>query len=117
MPAILFEPPIAPSPGSQHSKTLKILEAEFGDGYSQPTPDGLNHIRRESSIVWGGLTTPQKQEIDDFFTALGGTKPFRFHVFGDTVERQWRCKEWSFDSEAGYWKGSATFVQDFRIVP
>src|SRR5690606_29261995 len=40
-----FDPPFAPSPGAQNKPEIKILQAEFGDGYSQPTPNGLNHIR------------------------------------------------------------------------
>lgn len=115
MPAVLFVPPIAPTPGSQHTRSLKILEAEFGDGYSQPTPDGLNHVRREVSLDWQVLTLDQKQELDAFFECLGGTKPFRYQVWGDTIERQWRCKEWSYEAEAGYWTGSARLIQDFRI--
>lgn len=37
-----FIPPVGPSPGTSHKPTVNLWEAEFGDGYSQPTPKGIN---------------------------------------------------------------------------
>ena len=41
MSLTIFSPPVAPSPGTAHKPTVNLWEAEFGDGYSQPTPKGI----------------------------------------------------------------------------
>ncbi|UJW85768.1 phage tail protein [Devosia sp. SL43] len=113
MTAPVFNPPLAPSPGTQHKRALKLLEAGFGDGYSQPTPDGLNHIRRSVSLTWDALTLAQKDAIDDFFVGKGGTQSFLYQPHGDAVPVLWTCKEWSVTAPAGRWQISATLVQAF----
>ena len=46
MALLTFTPPVGPSPGTAHKPTVNLFETEFGDGYSQPTPKGLNHVRK-----------------------------------------------------------------------
>ena len=110
-----FSPPVDPTPGTTHGRKLNILEADFGDGYSQPTPNGLNYIRREVALQWDGLSLAQKQAIDSFMFDRGGTEPFLYTVFGETVERKWTCKDWSAVAEAGRWRMAATLVQSFAL--
>jgi phage-related protein len=73
---------------------VKLLEAEFGDGYTQAAPDGINHIRRVANLSWDYLTAISAQSFDDFFALHGGYKPFWF-ILSDTGEMvKWTCKEW-----------------------
>jgi phage-related protein len=115
MPFATFNPPIAPSPGTSQTPKINIHEAEFGDGYSQPTAAGLNHIRREIQLKWDALTLSQKNSINNFFTGKGGYTPFYYQIYGDDSALKWTCKEWTVDSPAGYWTISATFVQSFAL--
>lgn len=108
-----FEPPVGPSPGTSHKPAVSLFEAEFGDGYSQPTPKGINHIKKSTSLSWKTLTTEQADEIEDFFERMGGNKPFYFHPFGTRRTMKWTCKEWSRTTEGGIWQIDATFVQSF----
>jgi phage-related protein len=86
-----FAPPVDPSPGTDTSPEFKLKKAEFGDGYSQMTRDGLNHIRRVVSLRWDTLTQSQANNIENFILARGGDTPFLYALRGDTA-RQWTCE-------------------------
>lgn len=108
-----FNPPVGPSPGTAHKPQVKILDAEFGDGYSQPTPDGINHIKNTVSLKWDALTYEQMEEIHTFFFEHGGTKPFYFRPFGHRTSSKWTCREFAPKTDEGIWQYTAELVQSF----
>lgn len=110
-----FAPSIDPSPGSTYKPAVKMLAADFGDGYSQPTPDGINNIKMMLGLAWDMITVDQKNELDAFFTAQGGGTPFYFSPFGDNSDStpKWTCSEWSYKSVEGNFSFSANLVQTF----
>jgi phage-related protein len=91
---IEFIPPQEPSPGAQNKPDIKILQAEFGDGYSQPTPDGLNHVRSVLSLQWDYLEGCERDGIISFLECRGGTEPFIFRM---PRERQWGERRAAFE--------------------
>lgn len=112
-----FDPPIPPSPGTKRKPRVRLLEVEFGDGYTQTTRDGLNHIRRTLSLEWELLTPTQAAEITDFLEEKGGDIPFLYQPSDDPAPLQWRCKDWDDTNGKGGWrKVKATFEQDFSLV-
>lgn len=114
MPILTFNPPIGPSPGTAHKPQVSLWEAEFGDGYSQPTPKGLNHIRRTASLKWDALTLDQMQELAQFFERMGGNTPFWYRPHGERHPVKWTCKDWSFPQAGdGVWTFTAELVQSF----
>lgn len=113
MPVPTFAPPIGPSPGTAHKPTVNLWESEFGDGYSQIMPKGLNHIRKSTSLKWEVLTLDQMHEIMDFFEEMGGYLPFYYRPFGEHVALKWTCKDYSAETNGGIWSVNATFVQSF----
>lgn len=113
MALLTFTPPIGPSPGTSHKPQLKILKAEFGDGYSQPTPDGINHIRRTVSLKWNALTYEQMEEIHAFFMRHKGTIAFYYRPFGERRSIKWTCEEFSSKTDDGIWEYSAELVESF----
>lgn len=110
-----FTPPVGPSPGTAHKPTVNLWETEFGDGYSQPTPKGLNHIRKNVSLSWSALTFEDMRAIVDFLEARAGCEPFYFQPYGETAPRKWTCKDWSYSAEAP-WKVTAELVQSFTLA-
>lgn len=108
-----FTPPIGPSPGTGFKPTLKIRDAEFGDGYSQPTPDGINHIKNSVSLKWDGLTYDQMEEIHAFFMDHKGTIPFYYRPFGTRTSAKWTCREFQHNTDDGIWEYSAELVESF----
>ena len=111
MPLPTFEPPVGPSPGTSHKPTVNLWEADFGDGYSQPTPKGINHIKKSTSLKWDVLTYEQMREIVDFFERMQGNKPFYFTPFGEPNAIKWTCKEWDYTTTEGIWQITANLVQ------
>lgn len=108
-----FKPPVGPSPGTSHKPTVSLWEAEFGDGYSQPTPKGINHIKKQTQLSWKTLTYDQMLEITGFFERQQGNKPFYYKPYGEPYVVKWTCKEWNAVTEGGIWQVDATFIQSF----
>lgn len=116
MPTATFNPSIEPSPGISRKTEFKILKAEFGDGYSQPTRDGKNHARRRVSLSWDVLTDDQADEINGFLFEKGGDTPFFYTLPRETVAIKWTCENFedSVNSD-GTRKITAEFVQSFTL--
>lgn len=89
-----FTPPIPPSPGTDSRPEVNIKSVQFGDGYAQEAPAGLNHIREVATLQWDVLTEAQADELVAFFYAHMGVTPFLYALRGD-VARKWTCREWS----------------------
>jgi phage-related protein len=107
-----FTPPVAPSPGTGIKRKLRLLQAEFGDGYTQPTPDGINHMRKTLTLKWDSLTEAQMKAIDDFLSDHAGTQPFYYRPAGHAAPLKWTCAEWEASVD-GVWRITATFVENF----
>jgi phage-related protein len=114
MPLQTFDPPVGPSPGTRKGRDMDILEAEFGDGYSQPTPNGYNHMRRTLSLNWDGLSRRQADYISQFFEEHGGTKAFYYTPANETKPVKWICSSWE-ESVQGITKITAEFKQSFTL--
>lgn len=89
-----FTPSPAPSPGTDTKPEIKLKVAEFGDGYTQESPDGLNHIRQVISLKWDVLTQAEADTLENFMIGKGGYTPFYYTRRGGSVLK-WTCKEWS----------------------
>lgn len=111
-----FDPPIGPSPGTSQKPVIKLREAEFGDGYTQSSPDGINHIRMTLSLTWDDLTEDQQSEIWNFFIGLGGYLPFYYQPVGETAPRKWTCKEFGRSKPSGSYKFTAQLVESFTTL-
>ena len=108
-----FTPAVGPSPGTAFKPHIKVLEAEFGDGYSQPTPDGINNVRETVDLRWDGLTEPQMEAINSFLTARKGAEAFYYQPAGFGTAMKWTCKEWTRTLGGGVWQMTANLVQSF----
>lgn len=92
MPLATFAP--VPRPTDVDRKPeVNLKTASFGDGYTQDTRQGLNHIRDVLSLSWELLTPAQAAAIDTFFTSQGGDTPFYFQR-SDGVTKKYTCREW-----------------------
>lgn len=95
---VTFQPPLWPSPGATQKRDMKILRAEFGDGYSEATPDGLNHVRRTLDLRWDVLETCDRDKIIKFLDDRKGVEPFYFALPGQDQMR--------YVAQAQPWHGS-----------
>lgn len=60
-----------PDRAMQKRSTAKILLAQFGDGYEQRLPLGINNLQQEYTVTF---KTRPKADIDDIATFLQNTK-------------------------------------------
>ena len=60
-----------PDRAMQKRSTAKVLLAQFGDGYEQRLPLGLNNLQQEYAVTF---KTRPKAELDDIVTFLENTK-------------------------------------------
>jgi len=102
-----FAPDPAPGPFPVITPEIRVRRAEFGDGYTQTSADGLNHIRQTVELTWDALSLIQKNQLEAFFVARGGYQSFYYTPFGFAAPVKWTCGDWS-------WSGTAPFT--FRAV-
>jgi len=82
-------PNISPSYSSQEAVDFKILEADFGDGYSQRAADGLNSKKTEWSIVWENRENADIALLYNFLIDKLGYEAFYWTPPGESVVRKW----------------------------
>lgn len=119
MTLLVFNPPVPPLADSVNSPTVRLLEAQFGDGYSQRAPDGINHIQDVVTLNWNVLTDADARTINSFFQSHGGYKAFRWTAPGQITEKKWVCKKWTLKRQSKdqsiFNAIAATFVQVFDL--
>ena len=112
-----FNPPCAPSPGLTDTPEIKILKSEFGDGYTQASSQGLNHIRQVVEATWDVLDRAERDQIIAFFKERAGYQPFYYRMPHDDAETKWTVETWSDTViSAGYHRVAATFRQSFSLA-
>ncbi len=112
MPLEVFIPEVMPSPGTSTKPMVRLKKAEFGDGYTQAAPDGLNHIREVLTLSWAGLSKNQALALDNFFRRHGGYYPFFYAGVFYEIPLKWTCDDWSMSASAP-WKFTAKLTQYF----
>jgi phage-related protein len=102
----------------------KVLERElrsnFGDGYTQVAPDGLNSQMCEAVIKTRLLSGAQLTAFQSFLSTVGTTAPFTFTFPGDAVQRVWTIKSGSIKEIAVSTDAISyelTIEEDFRLNP
>ena len=91
---------------------LALNKAEFGDGYTQASPKGLNHVRHTVELNWAGVAPDQLATLRTFFEGRGGYMAFWYQPPGFTASRKWTCETWTGSSSAPC-TFSATLVESF----
>ena len=117
MTTITFTPPIPPSPGTKSKPEVKVLEASFGDGYTQTAGDGINNIREILTLNWEHLLPTQADQLENFFVERAGYKYFYYQASHRYSPRLYLCKEWDRGTiQGGFATFTATLRQSFAFV-
>jgi phage-related protein len=69
---------------SSRTKKQRIIQAQFGDGYSQETPDGINSILETWSLRWSNLTTSERDTLVAMLDSVGSTGIITWTPQGET---------------------------------
>lgn len=70
-------------------ETQRVLNANFGDGYEQSTPDGINAVRGSITVTWPPLPITECDTIMTFFRSHNG-QPFYWTLPNEGTPRIWR---------------------------
>jgi phage-related protein len=111
-----FTPFKNPIIGKKSGIKFRVLNAGFGDGYSQVTPDGLNtKTIATQSVIWNSLTVSQRQSITNQFDTFNGTT-FAYQMPGFTETLFWRVASYDVDDSDGFYEAiSADFMRVFDL--
>ncbi len=106
-----------PSYEPVQTKKTRIIEARFGDGYSQRARDGLNSVSRAWKLQWVNEDQAIAEAIDDFLTERGNVEPFYYIDTTGLRSGLYTCETWDkSDTGPGLCTVTATFDESFAIV-
>lgn len=82
----------------EHSKDtrFRVLKAQFGDGYSQRIPDGINTRIDSWTIKWGALSKTEKLTVEGVLISVGGWGILTWTPTGETVEKKFILADGSY---------------------
>ena len=105
---------VCPTPDSQGTTTLRTRVAQFGDGYSQAVPDGINNRVYAWALVWRGKSATMAP-IAAFLDAHQGATSFYWTPPGlGSPQGLYRCASYTAQCQGNdAWQVSATFQQVF----
>lgn len=91
-----FSPPINPSVnGTSNENEFRVLEAGFGDGYTQRTPDGLNTLKEKYTLIFEPLTESEYETLETFLNQKQGAEAFLYAIPPSSTQKKWTCKKYN----------------------
>lgn len=93
MAALLYTDRI--SQRSQHMKNYNLLSSQFGDGYEQVAPSGMNYIRNDWQIVYENMTLTERNALIAFVDNAV-INPFQWTAPGSVTSANFRITPDSF---------------------
>ena len=101
--------------GPEYQFAARIDQAQFGDGYVQRRPAGINNQRRSYNLQWTLLSRDEYDELHLFLSQRLNLTPFLWQAPWDDVLRQWICTSMSGPrpTSARFANMQAAFIEDF----
>ena len=112
-----FPATILPGFGTRLKSEHRVLEAEFGDGYSQRAQDGLNAERETWSVIFDRISDTDHDTVVAFFDARkGSVEPFLWTAPRAAGTKQYVAKNIKIRPDNGItWTITATFQEVFDL--
>jgi phage-related protein len=111
MPAFTWVPDF----GAAEKIKPKVLAAQFGDGYSQRSPDGINNMPRVWSVQFTLLDATTIDAIHDFLVTQAGVTAFTWTPPKGAAGK-WICQDFDRNlATYGDVRGSYTFTEVFEF--
>lgn len=88
----------------------RVKKAQFGDGYSQRSSDGINSLLRIYSLTFADYPA-LIEPIDAFFEQHAGVHAFWFTTPDTGRKIKVVCGQWAGVRRSGWWDISATFEE------
>ena len=114
MPAMFTTP--VPSQSSQRTTMFRTLSTQFGDGYKEDAPDGINYKIDTWNLNFENLTNSDTSNVKTFFDSVGSYSTFTWQAPGDTSSKTWKldARGYSLTAQSGnIYSISSTIYQVF----
>jgi len=104
-PPTILSPGLLPlqtfiSQASTRTRKNRLLQVQFGQGFSQFAKDGANSQYDTWRIVYNVLTETQRAELVEFYEEFGCDKWWWWKANGDTNLKKWRIDVDSFNDNS-----------------
>lgn len=119
MPVSHTFPDTLPNPTSDsfgYDEEPRVKVAQFGDGYEQRAPDGINALARNWTLTFEPMTKAQRNILRDFCRARKGSEPFYWDTPDDDETVVVKATKWSIRRMSGdNWSVVVTFKEVFDV--
>ena len=75
---------------SDKSVNFREMSAQFGDGYQQVAPNGINNKIDSWSITWAPLSSSEKTTVESVLNTNGSWGILQWTPLGETVAKNFR---------------------------
>ena len=104
---------------SDKSVTFRAISSQFGDGYQQVAPNGINTKVASWSVEWGALTLAERAIVEDTLDSVGTWGILTWTPCNETVQLKFRVSSEGYTrkalSKVGLYSVSCKLTQVFDI--
>lgn len=104
------------SQNSTRKRMYRTLVAQYGDGYSQEAPNGINNAVDEWNVIFENLDTSERTTLISALDTVKSSDYFTWTAPGDTSEKRFKVSVdgWTESPRSGdLWTISFTLKQVF----
>lgn len=116
MTSVAMPHPTKISLESSRKVAFRQVAAQFGDGYEQVAPNGLNNKVDTWDLVWGGLTSTEKITVETVLNSVGTWGILLWTPCDELYQKKFRVTgDTTYQREGTRYKISLTVKQVFDI--
>ena len=103
------------SQSSTRRRTYKTLRAQFGNGYAQTAPDGINNVMDVWEVTYENLTQSERDSLITVLDTVQGWDVLTWQAPGDATTKKWRVTPdgWSESTTGTLWTVSFSLEQTY----
>ena len=104
------------SQSSSASTEFRTIKAQYGNGYSQRAPDGINNSVGSWDVSWENVTSGEFGTITTAIEAAKGADYFTWQAPGDSSTKRWIVEKYTKAAMSGdIYSVSASLTQVFDL--
>lgn len=97
---------------STRTRRYKTKKAEFGNGYAQTAPDGINNAKDSWNVVYPNLTSAERTTLLAALDAVQSWDYLTWTAPGDGSSKKWKLAEgWSESTNGSHYTITFTLEQ------
>lgn len=94
----------------------RVKSIQFGDGYEQRSPDGINTLPEIWDVQFNNRESTEIDDIEAFLSALNGVDYFQWTPPRSATQANYICRQWQRTAVKGNLDSlTATFEQVFDL--